>query len=88
MSRTSSPRQFFVHQPLLVDTATAARLCGVSERHWSRANDRAEIGPRPVHIGERVLWRVNELADWVAAANGQGQLPGRIAWDRRKEADE
>lgn len=49
--------------PLVVDLQNAARLCGVSDRHL-----RKQLGEIPhIRIGNRLLFRVDALRDWLAS---------------------
>lgn len=49
--------------PLVVDLQTAAKLCGVSDRHL-----RKWLHEIPhVWIGGRLLFRVDALRDWLAS---------------------
>jgi predicted DNA-binding transcriptional regulator AlpA len=61
-------------EPLVVDAARLAVLlsCGVrTVRTW----DAAGRLPKPLRIGGRVVWRVAEVHDWLAAG-----APDREAW--------
>ena len=69
--------------PLLVPDREAARLCGRSLRAWQRDRAAGRIGPRPVRIGGRVLWRVEDLRAWTAAPRPDGQLMKRVEWAAR-----
>ena len=57
---------------VLVDTATAADLCGVSQTTISMWRARGQL-PRPIKMGRR---RLNRWADVVAAAHAV-QADGR-----------
>jgi prophage regulatory protein len=61
--------------PLLVSHRRAAKLCGVSGPTWHRRVAAGDIGPEPVRLGGRVLWRLEELERWVAAG-----CPDRRTW--------
>lgn len=62
-------------EPLLVDAIKAATLCGISERTW-RKLDRTVRVPRPIAVGRRRLWSVQDLRAWVAAG-----CPSRERWE-------
>ncbi len=64
-------------EPLLVNAATAALLCGKSLRTW-RSWDAQRLIPRPVRIAHSTLWAVEELRAWVAAG-----CPRRGEWEAR-----
>ena len=66
--------------PLVVAARRLARLldCGVRTlRTW----DSAGKLPAPLRIGGRVVWRVAEIDDWLAAG-----APTREVWEARKAA--
>lgn len=65
-------------EPCLVSAKTAAAMCGKSLRTW-RTWDAAGWIPRPVRIGRSVLWRVDELREWIAAG-----CPRRTEWEARR----
>jgi predicted DNA-binding transcriptional regulator AlpA len=52
-------------EPLLVDAKQAAILCGISPASWHRLRSAGKIGPGPVRLGGRVLWRRAEIEAWV-----------------------
>src|SRR5205823_13728010 len=62
-------------EPLLVSAPHAARLSGVSEATWWRLHAAAKV-PRPIKLGGRTLWRVEELRRWIEAG-----CPDRRAWE-------
>ncbi len=50
-------------EPLVVSLATAAKLTGVSDRHLRKF---LHVLPH-IRIGNRLLFRVDALRDWLAA---------------------
>lgn len=64
---------------LLLTAREAAALCSRNLRTW-RSWDAAGVIPRPVHIGRSVMWRVDELREWVAAG-----CPRRQEWESRQQ---
>ena len=64
---------------LVVEAVQAARLCGVSRATWYSLRKAGRI-PRPVRIGRRVLWRIEELREWMAAG-----CPPCSRWDAMKK---
>jgi predicted DNA-binding transcriptional regulator AlpA len=52
--------------PLGLEAARAARFCGVSRATWYSLRKAGRL-PKPVRLGRRVLWRVEELREWMAA---------------------
>ena len=64
--------------PLVVDAKALAKLLGSglrTVRSWQAAG----ILPTPVRIGGRVLWRVQEISDWIDVG-----APNRDDWESRK----
>lgn len=61
--KSQSPR--IEMEPLAVPAIEAARLCGVSVAMWWKMKNSARC-PAPVRIGRRLLWRVDELRQWMA----------------------
>jgi predicted DNA-binding transcriptional regulator AlpA len=57
----------------------AARLCAVSVPTWYRLRSAGKIGPVPIRLGGRVLWRVEELTEWVRLG-----CPSRQEWEALK----
>jgi len=62
-------------EPLLVGAKQAAKLLGVSPRHLAGLHSSGRLGPLPIRLGRRTLWRTVELAAWVAAG-----CPQREKW--------
>lgn len=62
-------------EPLLVGRRDASRICGISPATWDRLESSGKVGPLPVRLGGRVLYRVAELRGWVAAG-----CPDRTQW--------
>ncbi len=50
-------------EPLVVSLATAAKLTGVSDRHLRKYLD---VIPH-IRIGNRLLFRIDALREWLAA---------------------
>ena len=66
--------------PLVVDAKRLARLlcCGIrTVRTW----DAAGKLPKPIRIGGRVVWLVDEIRAWLDAG-----APNRDEWEARKAA--
>ena len=61
-------------EALLLDGREAARLCAVGLRTWRRLDSSGRV-PLPVRIGRRVLWRADELREWIVAG-----CPSRARW--------
>ena len=62
----SPPAARLALKPFSVEASWAARLCGVSRATWYSLRKAGRI-PKPVRLGRRVLWRVEELREWMAA---------------------
>ena len=61
--------------PLLLSVDEAAALLGIGRSHFYGLHSSGRLGPLPVHLGKRALWRREELLRWVQA----GCL-GRETW--------
>jgi len=59
---------------ILLPTAVAAKLCGVSIRTWYLWDQLGKI-PTPVRIGRKLFWRRDELSAWFDAS-----CPPREEW--------
>ena len=67
-------------EPILVSSADAAFLLGISPRHFAGLERTGRIGPMPIKkFGARVLWSVKSLRDWEAAS-----FPNREEYLRAK----
>lgn len=77
--RFDSPVKPVVLQTLGVEAVEAARLCGVSRSTWYSLRKAGRV-PKPVRLGRRVLWRVEELREWVAAG-----CPPLSRWETLKK---
>jgi predicted DNA-binding transcriptional regulator AlpA len=60
---------------LLLSAAESARALGISRSSFYALHSSGQVGPLPVRLGGRVLWRQAELADWVSA-----NCPPRSQW--------
>lgn len=63
----------------LVNAVEAARICGVSRTTWFKLRAAGRI-PSPVRLARRVLWRVEELHQWIAAG-----CPTLHQWQRLRD---
>lgn len=73
MTTTTAPIQ-----PLAVDAAQAARMCGIGRTCWLGLVN-AGRAPAGIRLGKRVVWRIADLDDWLAAG-----APSRDQWERKK----
>lgn len=73
-------RRKLLLSPLVVDARRLAKLLCAGIR-TVRSWDAAGKLPKPIRIGGRVVWRVVEIREWLAAG-----APDRAAWDARKTA--
>ncbi len=64
---------------IMVGAVEAARICGISRTTWYSLKAAGRL-PAPVHLGRRVLWRREELHDWMTA-----RCPSLHQWQRLKE---
>lgn len=84
MSR--STRTILTLRPLLLSREQMAlALGGVSVSHLDRLERAGKIGPRPVHLGERLAYVAADVERWVGHASN-GSLPTRVQWDQLNEA--
>jgi predicted DNA-binding transcriptional regulator AlpA len=68
--------------PLLLDAAAAAKMIGVSRAHLYGLHSSRRLGPMPVRLGKRTLWRRDELETWVAR-----DCPSRQQWQSMKDGN-
>ena len=66
--------------PLVVDARRLAKLLNAGLR-TVRAWDAAGKLPSPVRLGGKVVWRLDEIRDWLAAG-----APRRDEWQARRTA--
>jgi excisionase family DNA binding protein len=64
---------------LLVDTATVAKLLGVSNKHVINLRQDGRFGLAGIKLGRRLLFSCSELQEWIAAG-----APNRERWDQTK----
>ncbi|MGL6197105.1 MAG: helix-turn-helix transcriptional regulator [Thermoguttaceae bacterium] len=74
MNDTKTTQQI---EPVLLDSKSAAQLCGCNVKLWRSRNDFA-LTPKPLKIGRRNYWRRDELLAWIDAA-----CPKRSEWEFR-----
>jgi predicted DNA-binding transcriptional regulator AlpA len=58
-----------------VDAETVGRMLGVSRSMIFGMHADGKLGPTPMKLGTRTLWRTADLARWVAAG-----CPPRERW--------
>ena len=51
--------------PLLVSAQGVSQLLSVSTRQVWAMHSSGMLGPLPVHLGGRTLWRTAELREWI-----------------------
>ena len=66
--------------PLVVDARRLAKLLDAGVR-TVRTWDAAGKLPSPIRLGGKVVWRVDEIRDWLAAG-----APRRAEWQARRAA--
>ena len=66
--------------PLVVDARRLAKFLCAGLR-TIRSWDAAGKLPAPIHIGGKVVWRLDEIRDWLAAG-----APRRAEWQARRAA--
>jgi predicted DNA-binding transcriptional regulator AlpA len=67
-------------EALLVDSEQAATICAIGRSTWFRLRSAGKT-PAPVKLGGRVLYRVEDLCQWVALG-----CPPRKEFEARKAA--
>ena len=67
-----------MNDQILLPTANAAGLLGVSIRTWYTWDQLGKI-PKPVRVGRKLFWRRDELLSWVDA-----DCPERKDWIFRR----
>jgi len=65
-------------EPLLLDAKQAASILGISRTLLYSMHSSGQLGPLPVRLGRRALWRHDELKDWVVAG-----CPSRRLWVKK-----
>lgn len=60
---------------LLLSVENTAKLLGISRRLFYGLHSTGKLGPLPVKLGKRSLWRRAEIEAWVAAG-----CPTRDQW--------
>jgi len=66
--------------PLTVDAKRLAAMLDIGLR-TVRTHDAAGKLPKPVKVGGRVLWILDEIREWLAAG-----APDRATWERIRAA--
>lgn len=66
--------------PLLVDAPAAARLLGIGKSLFWSMHSSGRLGPLPIRLGRRTLWRKDELTAWIKAG-----CPARDQWQTMRE---
>ena len=59
----------------------AARLLGISERHFWSLLAEGKLGPQPISLGRSKRWLVSELHDWLERG-----APCREQWQQVRRA--
>ena len=65
---------------LLLSAQEAAGILGIGRAHLYGLHSSGQLGPLPVKLGRRRLWRADEIRDWVNAG-----APPRVKWQAMKE---
>jgi len=64
---------------LLLSAGETAALLGISRSAFYSLLSAGRVGPTPVRLGRRSLWRAEEIRAWVSAG-----CPSRQRWDAIK----
>lgn len=62
-------------EPLTVSTDTAAAMLSISKRQFQAMEKTGQIGPEPIRWAGRVLWKVDDLREFVRRG-----MPCRSDW--------
>ncbi len=73
----AAPPVIVIVEPLLVGSAVAAAMLGMSQRTLQRLASAGEV-PRPLVLGGKRLWAVSELKAWASAG-----APTVTVWEAR-----
>lgn len=68
-------------EALLLSVKEAAEFIGISRSLFYELHAEGKV-PAPVRLGRRVLWRRDELKDWVIA-----DCPGRLEWEQMQTCE-
>ena len=60
---------------LLISSDDVAKLLGIGRSLFYELHSSGRIGPLPVRLGRRTLWRKDELSAWVNSG-----CPARTKW--------
>jgi len=60
---------------LMLSASDAAKYVGVGKTFFYSLHCSGRLGPLPIKLGRRTLWRRRDLVDWVAAG-----CPTRQQW--------
>lgn len=71
------PKLIMSAWPLLVGAEDAAKLLGVSKSDFCAFHKSGQLGPEPIRLGRRNLWRVYALERWVESC-----CPPRWKWKK------
>jgi len=63
-------------ESLTMEATDVAKLLSISRSSWLKLRAAGRT-PRPIRLGRRVLWRVDEIREWVR----QG-CPAQSVWER------
>jgi len=69
-------------ETLTVNTSGAAKLIGISRRHLATLKESGRL-PRPIRLGRRCVWMVDDLKAWLSAG-----APAADKWEAIKAANQ
>jgi predicted DNA-binding transcriptional regulator AlpA len=67
--------------PLLLNAEETSGILGISRSNFYALLSAGRIGPAPIHLGKRVLWKRSEIENWV-----QADCPVRQKWSILKQS--
>lgn len=65
---------------IAVSAADAAAICGMSRSKWYSLHA-AGLCPRPIRVGGKTLWLVDDLKAWMAVG-----APTRAKWEKQQQS--
>ena len=73
-------------EPILITRTQLPRILNISQRAVDRLRASGAFSPTPIWLGGRVLYRLQDIQDWIAAGES-GHLLSREEWARIKAKD-
>ena len=81
MTKNESPTCLIMLEPVLLGYEEASKFLGIGRSTLYKLHSSGAIGPQPVTLGGRALWRRRELEAWVSSG-----CPRREDWKGSNDA--